>query len=87
MRVVVSFPPLPAAWLERVERLHAHSPGLRVLLAVERLGIDIEEQVMQRGYLHVTVAGRNLEALHALVHDVLHVTHSPTPLALDETHG
>jgi len=81
MRVAILFT-LPADLIACVERLRARSAGLRVIVALSRSDPEVEQLAMLREYLHLTVIGPNLEAVHALVHDVLRVTPSPQPTAL-----
>ena len=81
MRVAVLFV-LPADLIGCVDQLRRRAQGLRVILAAPAATADLEQLVMLREYLHLTVLGPNLEAVHALVHDILHVTRSPEPTAL-----
>jgi hypothetical protein len=81
MRVAILFS-LPADLIGCADRLRAHARELRVILALSRADSEIEDLVMLREYLHLTVLGPNLESVHALVHDVLHVTPEPRPTAL-----
>ena len=82
MGVAVLFS-LPAGdLLDGADRLRARAPGLRVVLASSAVDAELEQLVMPREYLHLSVLGPNLEVLHALVHDVLRVTPNPEPAAL-----
>lgn len=81
MRVAILFA-LPADIVACVDQLRSQAPGLRVILAVAAADAELEQLVMLREYVHLTVLGPNLEATHALVHDVLHITVSPDPTAL-----
>jgi hypothetical protein len=81
MRVAVLFT-RPADLIACVDRLRRRAPGLRVILVVPAADAELEQLVMLREYIRLTVAGPNLEAMHALVHDALHVTASPEPTAL-----
>jgi hypothetical protein len=81
VRVAVLFAAPSGDLLGCVDRLRRRSAGLRVILAPPRIDAELEQQVMLREYLHLTVPGPDLESLHALVHDVLRVT--PRPLRPD----
>jgi len=81
MRVAILFS-LPDDLIGCTDRLRAHARELRVVLALSRADSEIEDLVMLREYLHLTVLGPNLESVHALVHDMLHVTPEPRPIAL-----
>ena len=51
---------------------------------IPEIDITVEEQTMLREFVHVAVLGPKLDAVHALVHDVLYATPSPEPTALHD---
>lgn len=81
-RVALLFEPLPSDLVACADRLRTGSPGLRIIALPEAMTAELEQQVMLREYVHLALAGPNVEALHTLVHAVLRVVPSPTPLAL-----
>ena len=84
MRVAVLFALPPGSLIECVDRLRVRAPEIRVILALPEIDITVEEQTMLREYVHVAVLRPKLDAVHALVHDVLHTTPSPEPTALHD---